>query len=156
MTVKMVQAIVLVLMIFTVQAGAQEQELHQPPSQPSVRFEAVDVYMDSGDQPLAAYQFEFAAEAGEIAIVGIEGGEHPAFKEPPYYDPAALSKERIIIAAFNTGRNLPKDKTRVATLHVQVIGETGPEYVVKLEVAASAEGQRIPATVTLAKGEKRK
>ena len=56
-------------------------------SQSVVRFAAVDVYVDATDKTLGAYQFELTAEVGEIAIVGIEGGEHPAFAEPPYYDP---------------------------------------------------------------------
>lgn len=150
---KVLQAIVLVSMMLVIKAQGQEAEPGEAPARPSVRFEAVDVYVDSGDQPLAAYQFELAAETGEITIVGIEGGEHPAFKDPPYYDPAALSKDRIIIAAFNTGRELPSGKTRVARLHVQVTGEAEPEYVVRLEVAASAEGKKITATVSSAKGE---
>ena len=155
MTVKILHAIVLVWIVFTAQLRAQEAELEQPAPTSLVRFEAVDIYMDSKDEPLAAYQFEFAAETGEIKIVGIEGGEHPAFKEPPYYDPEALAQNRIIIAAFDTGKDLPAGKTRVARLHVEVIGEPEPEYVVKLDVAASAEGKKIPATVTLAKGERK-
>lgn len=152
---KILQGVVFVCVLFAVHVQAQETRLDQPEAQPPVRFKAVDVYVDSGDEPLAAYQFEFAAETGEIKIVGIEGGEHAAFKEPPYYDPAALSKNTIIIAAFNTGQNLPRDKTRVARLHVQVMGEAEPEYVVKLEVAASPEGKKIAASATLEKGEQK-
>ena len=119
-------------------------------TRPAVRFEAVDVCVDAGDTPLAAYQFELAAEVGEITIVGVEGGEHAAFKErPPYYDPAARMNNRIIIAAFNTGQDLPTGKTRVARIHLQVGRETEPKYVVKLHTAASADGKRIPATVTV-------
>jgi hypothetical protein len=90
--------------------GAQQTP---PPIGP--RFVALDIFVDSGATPLAAYQFELSASKGEIQIVGVEGGEHPAFAEPPYYDPAALQHERIIIAAFNTGTNtqLPVGKTRV-------------------------------------------
>jgi len=124
----------------------------EPEGRPAVRFEAVDVYVDSGKSPLAAYQFELAAEVGDMKIVGIEGGEHAAFKEPPYYDPAALMKHRVIIAAFNTGADLPSGKTRVARVHVQVTGDAEPEYVVKLHVAASADGKEIKATATLAGG----
>lgn len=152
---RILQAFVLMSTLFVARACSQEAELEQPAAQPPARFEAVEVYLDSGDVPLAAYQFEFTAETGEIKIVGIEGGEHPAFKEPPYYDPAALSKGRIIIAAFNTGEDLPKGRTRVARLHLQVIGETKPKYVVKLEVAASLDGKKTPATANVEEGEKR-
>lgn len=152
---KILQALILVSTFFTIQALGQMPETDQPETQAPVRFEAVDVYMDSGEVPLAAYQFELASETGEIKIVGIEGGEHSAFKEPPYYDPAALSNDRIIVAAFNTGQNLPSGKTRVATVHLQISGETEPELVVKLEVAATKDGKQTSATATLAKGAER-
>jgi len=118
-----------------------------------VRFEAVDVFVDSANAPLAAYQVEFAAETGTITIVGIEGGEHAAFKEPPYYDLKAIRNNRAVIAAFSTGKELPKGKTRVARIHVQVTGDVEPEYVVALRVAASADGEKIQASATLSKGE---
>lgn len=120
-------------------------------TRPTVRFEAVDIYVDSAAEPLAAYQFELLADADRVKIVGVEGGEHTAFREPPYYDPAALSHHRIIIAAFNTGRDLPKGKTRVARLHVQVTGSE-PHYQIKLDTAGSAEGKEIPATVSVETG----
>lgn len=117
-----------------------------------VRFEPVDVYVDSGTAPLAAYQFELKATAGRVAIVGLEGGEHPAFKEAPYYDPAALTKDRVVVAAFSTGHDLPHGRTRVARLHMQVTGEEKPVYAVRLVVAASADGKEIPASVSLGEG----
>ena len=137
-------------------ARADTRPATEPASQPAIRFAAVDVYVDSKDQPLAAYQFELATEVGDVKIVGIEGGEHPAFKEPPFYDPAALSQNRVIIAAFNTGQDLPKGKTRVARVHVQITGDTEPEYAVKLHVAGSTEGEQISeAAATVEQGEAR-
>ena len=69
-------------------------------TQPKVRFAPLHIYLDSGNSSLAAYQFELKAAAGQIKIVGVEGGQHEAFKEAPYYDKAALlNKERIIIAS---------------------------------------------------------
>ena len=59
-----------------------------------VRFAPVDVYLDSGSRPLAAYQFELKVTQGKVKIVGVEGGEHEAFREAPYYDPAALKKKK--------------------------------------------------------------
>ncbi len=115
-----------------------------------VHFTAIDVYVDSVDQRLAAYQFELAAEIGQITIVGVEGGQHQAFAEPPYYDPEALNNKRIIIADFNTGDDLPVGRTRVARIHLRVTGNQPPEYVVKLDVAASPEGHPIEATATIA------
>jgi hypothetical protein len=121
----------------------------------AVRFAWVDIYVDSGDVPLAAYQFELAAETGAFQIVGVEGGEPPAFAEPPYYDPAALAHDRILIAAFSTDDELPAGRTRVARIHVQITGGETPDYVVKLTVAATADGTEIPAAAAAAAGEGR-
>ena len=145
----------------------------RPTGELKTRFTPVHVYLDSGSRPLAAYQFELvcsvparAYSSGEdnasrrhyerqIKIVGVEGGEHPAFREAPYYDPAALMNERIIIAAFNTGADLPQGRTRVATLHLQILGDTEPEYDLKLTTAADAEGHEISAQLDLERGDRK-
>ncbi len=137
----------------------------------SVRFAPVRIYVDSGDESLAAYQFElvcivpvraYASEEDNVLrrhyeqpvkIVGVEGGQSPAFAEAPYYDPAALAKDRIIIAAFSTGTDLPKGRTRIATIHLQITGDIEPEYELNLTVSADAEGHEIPAEITLETGE---
>jgi hypothetical protein len=118
-----------------------------------VRFAPVHIYLDSGDKPLAAYQFELKARSGQIKIVGVEGGAHPAFREAPYYDPAALMNDRIIIAAFNTGTDLPHGRTRIATIHLQILGDAEPQYELKLVTVADDNGQRIPAELNLQTGE---
>ena len=115
---------------------------------PGVRFEYIDVYVDSGDAPLAAYQFELTDSAESIKIVGIEGGEHEAFATPPYYDPKALKNNRVIIAAFSTADALPTDKTRVATVHVQVEVDVIPKITINLAVVGDVEGSEINAKVT--------
>ncbi|MCZ6655433.1 MAG: hypothetical protein O7D91_20690 [Planctomycetota bacterium] len=115
----------------------------------AVRFEFIDVYVDSGAAPLAAYQFELTDAAGSIKIVGIEGGEHEAFATPPYYDPKALKNNRIIIAAFSTADALPTGKTRVATIHVQVEVDVIPEIAINLEAAGDVQGKELDAVVSL-------
>ena len=121
---------------------------------PKVRFVWLPVYVDSADMPLAAYQFELKATQGDVTIVGVEGGQHAAFKKPPYYDPAVLKKEnRIIIAAFNVGNDLPAGKNRIASVHLMVEGEIEPEYKIELTVAADPNGKKIPnAKINLKKG----
>lgn len=134
----------------TLFAAAQAQdpnELEQS-DKPTVRFAPLAVYVDTHDQPLAAYQFELQATQGRVKIVGVEGGDAPAFREPPYYDPAALMQDRIIIAAFNTSPNLPHGKTKVATLHLQILGPTEPRYQLTLTAAATSDGTTIPAEIT--------
>jgi hypothetical protein len=118
-----------------------------------VRFAPLHIYIDSGGQALAAFQFELKTTAGQIKIVGVEGGDHPAYKQPPYYDPAALANDRIIIAAFNTDSDLPQGQSRVATVHLQIIGDAEPEYELQLAVAADADGSEIPAEISFEKGE---
>jgi len=124
----------------------------QPGADAAVQFRAVDIYVDSKEQPLAAYQLEFSVTNGASAakIAGIEGGESLAFSEPPFYDPRAIQHERVIIAAFSTNAvsNLPKGKTRVATIHLQTSRVVEPEFELKLEVAADLNGNRIPAQAT--------
>jgi hypothetical protein len=122
---------------------AQQSAREEGPS----RFSAVDIYVDSKSAPLAAYQIEFAATNGVAKIVGIEGGESTAFHEPPFYDAKAIQHERVIIAAFSTAGadKLPSGKTRIATIHLQIVGEQAPQFELKLQVAANPDGNRISA-----------
>jgi hypothetical protein len=122
-------------------------------SEQKVRFVPVHIYLDPHGKPLAAYQFELKARTGRIKIVGVEGGAHPAFQDAPYYDPAALLNDRIIIAAFNTGHDLPTARTRIATIHLQILGDAEPQYELKLMAVADDNGQEIPAELNLQVGE---
>lgn len=116
-----------------------------PATDESVRFAAIDVRIDPAGKPLAAYQIEFVADASRVKLVGIEGGDDKAFAQPPYYDPSALNQNRVIVAAFNTGKDLPHAAFRAARLHVQITGSQAPKWEAKLIVAAGADGQNIPA-----------
>ncbi|MGD8499801.1 MAG: hypothetical protein PVJ86_04095 [Phycisphaerales bacterium] len=148
-----ITAIILTSVCVMVPVLARQSEQDYPAVRTSVRFAPLHIYLDSGNRPLAAFQFELKAAAGQIKIVGVEGGQHEAFKEAPYYDPAALANDRIIIAAFNTGQDLPKGRTRIATIHLQIIGDAEPEYELMLTVAADADGEEIPAKISFEKGE---
>jgi hypothetical protein len=123
-----------------------------PSSGPTVRFAWLDVYIDSKARPLAAYQFELKATGPDVRIVGIQGGEHLAFKDPPFYDPAALSHNRVIIAAYNTGNDLPVGKTHVARLHVRMVGVQRPEYIINVMVAGTTDGAKIPVVASVTEG----
>lgn len=121
----------------------------------TVRFLAVDIYVDSKGKPIAAYQLEFSVTNGNAKIVGIEGGEHPAFREPPHYDPKAIQQERVIIAAFSTERQskLPSGKTRVATIHLQVRGGIEPQFLLSPHVAADAGGNELTVNASFERRE---
>ena len=116
-----------------------------------VSFRAVDVFVKSKGQPLAAYQVQVAFLGLKTKISGIEGGDHPAFKNPPLYDPKAMQKEQVIIAAYNTGtrEELPKGKVRVATIHLYISGSKPPELTFKLVAAGTVDGEKITPTVAV-------
>ena len=130
------------------------------------QFVALDLIIDSGQKPLAAYQIELNAATvqGVVAkIVGIEGGEKAPFTTPPYYDPAALQGGRVILAAFSTAEaeNLPQGRFRIARVHMQVTGllppgadekKPEPEYSVTVKTAATSDATTIPVTCTVNAG----
>jgi hypothetical protein len=113
------------------------------------------VYVDPGGQPLAAYQVELSDTSGSGIIVGIEGGEHPAFGKPPYYDPAALRANRIVLAAYSTSSDLPRTRSRIATVHLMAEAAVKPTFVAVLRVAATNDGSRINARVSCELGDAR-
>jgi hypothetical protein len=120
---------------------APSPEARAVPQENEMLFEAIDVVVDTGPHALAAYQFELVDPAGTASIVGVEGGEHPAFQEPPYYDPAALRKNRIILAAFHLGPDGPAGSCCVATLHLIVPAKKAPNYRIVLQAAADPDGR---------------
>lgn len=152
MKAKTIGILVALSIVAPLLAGIPDRTVKRP-AEGRARFAPVHIHLDSGATPLAAYQFELRARTGQIKIVGVEGGTPPAFREAPYYDPAALMHDRIIIAAFNTGNDLPHGRIRIATIHLQILGDTEPQYELKLVVAADKDGQKIPADLTLQTGE---
>jgi hypothetical protein len=131
--------LVLLLLLFAMPLRAQQ-----------VHFTAVDIYVDSKNVALAAYQLEFSGQGDRVRIAGIEGGEHNAFKIPPFYDPKAMQQERVILAAFNTAQatKLPSGSTRVATVHLQYSGAQPPTFSLKLHTASNSEGKEISVKTT--------
>lgn len=129
-------------------ASPESGEQHElPVAAGSPRFVALDVFVNSADAPLAAYQFELVCK-GEVTLVGAEGGEHPAFKSAPYYDPAANLNRRIVVAAFSTQPALPHGRSRVARLMLATTGES--TYSATLVLAADQDGKHIPAAISVA------
>jgi hypothetical protein len=132
--------------------GAEGNDAEPKPAKPqtSSKFTHVDLYLDPKGAPLAAWQLEFTAEMGNVSLVGIETGDHSAYSsKPPYYDPAALAGNRILLADFTLDPNPPKEKTRIARLMLEVKGDAVPQYATKLITAANSEGNRITADLTL-------
>lgn len=121
----------------------------------AIRFEAIDVFIDSGDQPLAAWQLELSCHTKDVEIVGIEGGEHPAFKEPPFCDPRAMNNNRVILGAFSTDSDeqLPSGRSRVARVHVQITGPGERLWYTELTTAASSNGRKIQGELSISKAQ---
>ena len=118
-----------------------------PNADHAVRFTTYDVFVDTGAERLGAYQVEIICDTAQSTIVGVESGVAPFDESAPYYDPAALKKGRIILAAFTSDKRPPAGRIRVARVHFQ---ETGlGEYSSKLILAASPGADRIQATITL-------
>lgn len=120
-------------------------------TRPATTFGWIDVYLTSETEPLAAYQLEVTADRADLRIVGVEGGEHPAFQPAPYYDPEALQRQRVVIAAFSTAAELPYGRTRVARVHI-LTSDPAPVCRAALRIAANADGRRIPVEVQLVQG----
>lgn len=118
------------------------------PATGDIRFTYVDIMLDPKGQSLAAWQVEVAAEVGEVSLVGVETGEHPAYaKRPAYYDPAALKGRRMIVGDFSLDANLPKAKTRVCRLMLEIKGAAKPVYAAKVMAAADSEGRKLDVMV---------
>ena len=119
----------------------------------SGRFIPVDIYVDPGNHQIAAYQIEIEDTLMVSSIVGIEGGEHPAFREPPHYDPSAIHNYRIILASFSLNDTLPLTKTRIATIHLLVDGKVQPGCKIIDCIAAGPDGSPIAVNALLVYGE---
>ena len=117
------------------------------------QFAVVDVYVDS-NAPVAAWQFELRERRGLMQVVGIESGEGPGFREPPFYDRRAVARgesDRVIVASYSLSApaQLPNGRVRVASVHVRLLGEAAPDYDLRLIAAGTADGRVIDAKISL-------
>jgi hypothetical protein len=137
-------ALVLVVCVAGFVSHAHPQDTNDADT---VRFAWIDLFIDSGDAPLAAYQIDLTTIAGDVAIVGVEGGAHDAFTDAPHYDPAALRNDHLILADFSLADAdaLPTGRTRIARIHVQITGDAEPDFNITLEAAADDQGKTIAA-----------
>ena len=120
-------------------------------------FRVINIFLDPKGKSLAAYQLQWKIATQNARIVGIEGGDHPAFRNPPHYDPRAIQGERVIVAAFNPGaeKSLPKGRIRIGSIHI----EAAPAAICRFEIenleAADAQGGRISVSAQSAERRKR-
>jgi hypothetical protein len=119
----------------------------------SIRFAAVDIYLDS-TEPVAAWQFELNDRNGVMKIAGVENGESAAFERVPYYDREAVqlgTADRIVVADFSLADAslLPSGRIRIATLHLVLSGADDPAFDLDLVTAVTHNGQLIDASISL-------
>lgn len=140
------------LVVLVLLAGSVGGFTAEPGESPgTVRFEAVHVFLDCGNDKLAAYQLSLRGTTGAVKIVGIEGGEPVAFRQPPFYDPKAIQQERVILAAFSLKADaaLPTGRIRVATVHLQVTGDAPLQFETQLQAAGRHDGHPISPTISI-------
>ena len=125
--------IVLALCLFSLNAAPQDGT-----------FYALDVYIDTGGTPLAAFQFEVISTG---KIVGVENADFS--DKAPYHDPDALKGGRIIVAAFTTEEDPPAGRVRVARLHMYFSGVGKPDDKAEIIVTATPGGERMDASIEL-------
>jgi hypothetical protein len=109
----------------------------------------MDLWLDSGDRPLAAYQVDIRYDKNTTRIVSVEGGETKAFNAAPYYDTKGMEGGRMILAAFTADEEAPTGRTRVARVHLRIEGGRKPSLTVRLTTAATKNGERIKPNVRL-------
>ena len=111
----------------------------------AAEFAVYDIYLDPSSEPLAAYQIKIWDKNAAIKIISVEGGEHPAFQKAPFFDPKAIQRDIIKLAAFHAGASneLPARRTRVASLHVEIGPQLNPNLAIELEAAAGPGGSKL-------------
>jgi hypothetical protein len=149
---RVIRLVALLWVAFGALSASPLEQVFSPPTSAPSHFAWVDAWIDPHGQPLGAYQFELKSSGAGVTLVGVEGGEHPAFAQPPYYDPKANLKKSIIIAAYNTSSDLPRTRTRVARIMVRISGSVEPNFSATLDVAASNESKPIDAAVSVSEG----
>ncbi len=117
-------------------------------------FMHLELLVDTGTTPLAAYQVRIKPKRAAIRFVGVEGGDHDAFRTPPYYDTRALRQGDLILAAFSTNPAplLPTGLRRLAVLHIHVADGQPPEFDLELITAADPDEKTFKPTITIGKG----
>lgn len=121
---------------------------------PPLRTAAVDVYVDTLEQPLAGYEIEVAGDRGRLAVTGVEGGDPMGFSDPPACRTGPDGK--TVISASCRGQYFPVGKTRVARLSIRMAGSDPPRWHrVRLRHAAAPDGERLQARLVLSRGDAR-
>jgi hypothetical protein len=122
----------------------------RPAEKAAESFRAVDLWVDSGESRLAAYQVVVTYDKAAVEIVGVEGGATPGFESAPFFDEAGKNAGRIVLAAFTRDAKAVAGRKRLGRLHLMVTGK--PEFEIKVEkvvTAAKIGGDKIEVAAEL-------
>ena len=121
----------------------------------AAEFAVFDVFLDTQGEPLAAYQLKILDRNAAVKIISVEGGAHASFGEAPKFDPKAIQRDVIKLAAISldASEKLPTSRVRVASLHVQIGAGLIPDWDAIVERAGRPGGQRISAEISISKRE---
>lgn len=144
----MKSALLAIILILLTLSWAFADEVGPGTGEKDIRFQAMDIFIDSKTEALAAFQVDVRYEKDRVKIVSLEGGETESYQEPPYFDPKGMEHGRIILAGF-TLDDPPKGETRVARLHLRIQGEMMPDLTIWVMTAARPGGERIAAKARL-------
>ncbi len=129
-------------------ASFRESIVVRTQSVAEMRFEAFDVFIDSGPEALGAYQVELTTPGGRATLVEVAGGPSAAFDRPPYFDPQALlGGDRVVLGDFYTGPDAPRGRVPVATVRFSIDGPEAMQIGSRVMVAGNAAGRQINAIV---------
>lgn len=141
-------------------APTKQEPAGDKPATAKPTFATIDITLDPLGKPLGAYQFELTSADPTFKIVGVSGGDHPAFDHgrPPYFDPVVLQGlgDRLILAEYAlpnlAADQLPTRPLRIASVGVvfdrQVDNDEPPQVTLKLITAGDAAGNKIDAKLS--------
>ena len=121
----------------------------------AAEFAVFDVFLDTNGEPLAAYQLKVSDKNAAVKIISVEGGEHASFAAAPKFDPKAIQRDVIKLAAISLDsiEKLPTSRVRIASLHVEIGPGLSPDWAATVERAGRSGGEKIDATISISKRE---
>ena len=118
-------------------------------SQGLSKFEVVNIYIDSQENALVAYQIELTYDE-DIEIVSIEAGQTKAFTHAPFYQKTPKNKGKLVLASFTTKDEIaPKGMNKFCSIHIRYTGKNELRIKTLVKAAAKAGGEKIPIKVIL-------
>jgi len=116
------------------------------------QFAIVDVFVAS-TEPVAAWQIELRERRGAMQVVGIERGDDPTFRDPPFFDRVVLERgvtERLVLASFSLSdaHSAARQLRGVARVHVRTTGAATADYELRLVAVGAADGRPIDAELS--------